>query len=268
MKPLKSFISFTFPLTVMLFIFSIYLLINKVVHNYNATLANDYAIVVITNTPFISIEELANIKIKKIEQLSRANIIKSVKNNLSDSSLELLSKKLPYFYKIYLEKFPTTLKLEQIRKELITISNIRKIETFSNDHNKVYSLLILIQNTVLILFIVVFTLSVLLLSKQIKIWFYEHNERITIIQLHGGSLLYSSKPILKIIILSAIASSAIIGNLLYLIIDNINLIIQPEIVSLIPKIINLELEILQILILAFVIPLITFFGLLIQYKSK
>ena len=139
MKLLKSFFSVTFPLVIMLFMFSIYLIVTKVVDNYKKNITNDYAIVVIANTPISSIDSLAGIKVKDIEPLSREKIIKSVKNNLSDTSVELLQKKLPYFYKIYLKEFPTSLKLEKIRKELMTISNINKIETFSNDHNKLRS---------------------------------------------------------------------------------------------------------------------------------
>ncbi len=268
MKLLKSFISFTFPLIIMLFIFSIYLLVDKVVNSYKHSIANDYAIVVITNTPFITIDEIADMPIKDIEQLSRTKIIEGIKDNLSHSSLELLNKKLPYFYKIHLEEFPTTLKLEQIRKELKQMTNIKRIETFSSDHNQIYSLLILIQDIVFILFMVVLALSLLLLSKQIKIWFFEHNERISIIQLHGGSLLYSSKPILKTILLSAVVSSAVVISLLIIVVNNISLFVQPEILTIMPKVIHLEFEIFQIFVLSFVIPLITFFGLLIQYKSK
>jgi len=268
MKLLKSFLSFTFPLIIMLFIFSIYLLVDKVVDSYKNSIANDYAIVIITNTPFVDIEQLADIQVKNIEQLSRTKIIEGVKKNLSSSSLDLLNKKLPYFYKIHLEEFPTTRKLEQIRKELTQMTNIKRVETFSTDHNQIYSLLILIQDIVFILFVVVLALSLLLLSKQIKIWFFEHGERISIIQLHGGSLLYSSKPIIKTIILSAIVSSATVITLLIVVVNNINLFVQPEIIFIMPKIIHLELEIFQIFILSFFIPFITFFGLLVQYKSK
>lgn len=268
MKLLRSFLSFTFPLIIMLFIFSIYLLVDKVVDSYKNSIANDYAIVIITNTPFVDIEQLADIQVKNIEQLSRTKIIEGVKKNLSSSSLDLLNKKLPYFYKIHLEEFPTTRKLEQIRKELKQMTNIKRVETFSTDHNQIYSLLILIQDIVFILFVVVLALSLLLLSKQIKIWFFEHAERISIIQLHGGSLLYSSKPIIKTIILSAIVSSVTVIALLIVVVNNISLFVQPEILSIMPKTIHLELEIFQIFLLSFFIPLITFFGLLVQYKSK
>jgi len=252
----------------MLFIFAIFLLVNKVVESYKYSIINDYSIIVITNTPFISIDEIADMKIKDIEPINRGKIIDSVKENLSKSSINLLDKKLPYFYKIYLENFPTTSKLVEIRKELQKIKNVKKIETFSNDHSKIYSLLLLLQDIVLVLFIIVLALSLLLLSKQIKIWFFEHNERITIIQLHGGSLLYSSKPIIKIIFSSALFSSAVVIALLFLIANNLPMIIQPEILSILPQVIHLEFEAVQIIALSFIIPFITFFGLLIQYKLK
>lgn len=268
MKLLKSFFTFTFTLVIMLFMFSIYLLVTKVVNIYKENITNDYAIVVIANTPLTTIDTLANIKVKDIESLSREKIIKSVQDNLSNTSVKLLEKKLPYFYKIHLAEFPTSLKLEKIRKELMSISNIRKIETFSNDHNKLYSLLILVQNIIFILFAAVLVLSVLLLSKQIKIWFFEHNERISIIQLHGGSLLYSSIPIIKVILISAFISGILSSVILYGLISNISLIIGPEIMTLIPSTVSIEIEILQIFLLSVIIPLMTFFGLLVKYKLK
>jgi len=268
MKLLKSFFSFTFPIIVMLVMFSIYLVVTKVVNNYKTNITNDYAIVVIANTPLSAIDTLAGIEVKDIEPLSREKIIKSVKDNLSDTSIDLLQKKLPYFYKIYLADFPTTLTLEKIRKELMTISNIDKVETFSNDHNKLYSLLILVQNIIFILFAAVLLLSVLLLSKQIKIWFFEHNDRITIIQLHGGSLLYSSIPIIKVMVMSSFFSSIMSSIILFVVISNIHFIVEPEIMTLIPSVLSMELEIAQIFLLSLIIPFITFFGLLVKYKLK
>ncbi|PIF04269.1 MAG: cell division protein FtsX [Arcobacter sp.] len=248
--------------------FSIYLIVTKVVVNYKENITNDYAILVITSTPLSFIDSLANIKVKNIEPLSREKIIKKVKKNLSVTSVNLLKKKLPYFNKIYLEEFPTTSKLEQIRKELSTIKNVKKIETFSNDHNKLYSLLILVQDIIFILFGAVLLLSILLLLKQIKIWFFEHNERISIIQLHGGSLLYSSKPIINVILASAVFSSICASGMLFIIVSNIHFIVEPEIKIFIPTVLSMEVEVFKIFLLSIFIPLITFFGLLVKYKSK
>ena len=114
MKFLKSFFAVTFPLIVMLGVFSIYLIVNKVVDNYKQNITDDYAIVVITNTPLSQIDEIAGIKVRDIEPINRDKIIKSVQDNLSDTSVDLLKRKLPYFYEIHLEQFPTTRKLEMI----------------------------------------------------------------------------------------------------------------------------------------------------------
>lgn len=268
MKLLKSLISFMAPLMIILLTLSVYLLVNKVVNNCKQNITNDYALVVITNTPMVKIDEIAGVKIKDTEILRRENIIKNVQENLSESTLKLLQTKLPYFYKIYLEEFPTTNKLDQIRKELTTISNIKKVETFSSDHNKIYSLLVLIQDIVVVLFIIVTLLSALLISKQIKIWFYEHKQRIEIIQLHGGSLLYSSKPIFNLMITSSIVSAVVVSVSVYLLLHNISLIVQPEILTLIPDIIFLKMEIIKVVVAAFVIPFVIYFGLIFKYKLR
>ncbi len=268
MKLLKSLSSFVLPLIAMLITFSIYLVVNKIVDNYKKSIVNDYAIIVISNTPMAPFKTISDIDIKHIKQLNRETIIGDVKDKLSDVAINLLNTKLPYFYKIHLEKFPTALELKEIKKALLSNSNIKKVETFSSDHNRIYSLLILTQSIVTALFIVVLLSSFLLLVKQIKIWFFEHGERISIIQLHGGSLLYGSKPILNIILTSTVISSIVVIILILSVMKNIALFVQPEIVSLIPQTFSLTYELVQIVLLAIVVPLIAFFGLLVKYKSN
>jgi len=268
MKHLKSYFSIIFPLMMMLMMFSIYLIVGRTVDNYKQHITDDYAIVVITNTPLKTIDRLAGIKVKSIDPISRKKIIKDVQSNLSDRSIDLLNKKLPYFYQIYLDQFPTSRNLKQIRAELSKISNIKKIEMFSNDHNKVYALLVIVDHIVFILFSVVFILSMLLLLKQIKIWFFEHSERISIIQLHGGSLLWASKPLIKIILNSSIISSLIVSLLIYIIISKVSLFLEPEVLLFLPKDLSLQMEIIKIVLLSLAIPIGTFVGLLIKYKMR
>lgn len=266
MKHLNSFISFSLPLTVMLITFSIFLMVNLTVNNYKKNITNDYSIVVISSTPLVKMDTLAGMNIKEIDILSREKIIKGLKKDLSDSSLNLLNTKLPYFYNIFLEEFPTTLKLEQIRKELITLTNVKRVETFSKNHNELYSVLVLIQNITITLFIIVLIFSFLLILKQIKIWFFEHSQRIKIIQLHGGSIFYGSKPIFKIMLASTFFSSIFVIGLVFFLMDNLDLIVPAEIIGLIPKNFSIQLELFKVFMLAFFVPLITFFGLILKYK--
>ena len=133
MKFLKNIFAFLIPLTAMLITFSIYLLIDNVVVNYKQRIANDYSIVIITNTPLIkeNINTLAGIDVEKIQTLKKNRIINNIKSNLSDTSIKLLKRKLPNFYQIFLEEFPTTTQLEKIKNTLLQNKNIRKVEVFS-----------------------------------------------------------------------------------------------------------------------------------------
>jgi len=46
------------------------------------------------------------------------------------------------------------------------------------------------------------------------------------------------------------------------------MVIRPELLALLPNMKDLEFEIIQIVVLACIIPVITFFGLLVQHKLK
>ena len=126
MKFLKNLFAFLIPLLSMLITFSIFLLINNVVENYKSKISRDYSIVIVTNTPLEkdSISELAGIKVEKIQVLPNDKIITSIKSSLSDNSIELLKEKLPNFYQIYLEIFPTSSELEEIKETLLQNKNI------------------------------------------------------------------------------------------------------------------------------------------------
>lgn len=270
MKFLKNIFAFVIPLTAMLITFSIYLFTQNVVKEYKAKISDDYSIVIITNTPLIKedMTRLANIKVEKIVTLKKNKIIKNIKSNLSQTSINLLKRKLPNFYKIHLEKFPTTTELNKIKDELYQNKNIRKVEIFSKKHNQVYLLLSLINEISLILFLVILIFSIIILAKQIQIWFYEHREKISILQLHGASILYSSSTILKYAILSSILAFLIVSGLIMFFINNVTLIIPAELDSIINININLKTELFKLFALSFGISILTIFGVLLKYKIK
>ena len=154
MRFLKNIFAFLIPLLSMLITFSIFLLINNVVENYKSKISRDYSIVIVTNTPLVkeTINELAGIKVENIQTLPNDKIITSIKSSLSDNSIELLKQKLPNFYQIYLEIFPTSSELEEIKQTLLQNKNIRKVEVFYKNHNQIYLLLLLLNSVSFILF--------------------------------------------------------------------------------------------------------------------
>jgi len=270
MKSLKNFATFSIPLIAVLFSFSIYIIIDKIVENYKNKIISDYSIIVVANTPLNkkNIETLGSIDVKKIVTLKKKSIIDNFKNRLSSNSLELLRVRLPYFYKIYLDEFPTTSNLKQIRKELKSIKNIKRVETFSKNHSTIYSLILLSQKIITILFIVMLLFSILLLSKQIKIWFFEHKLRIEIMKLHGASTLSSFGPIIKVAFFSSLFSSLFVMIVIIGFLGNITHFFSSELIDIIHIEFDIKFDFIKILTLSIFISSLAVFGVLTKYKAK
>ena len=268
MKFLKNILTFLIPLCSMLITFVIYILIDNVVENYKKKISNDYSIVIVTNTPLIkeNIDELAGIKVERIQTLQKEKIINDIKSNLSDSSIDLLKKKLPSFYQIYLEVFPTTSELKIIRETLLQNKNIRKVEVFYKNHNQTYLLLILLSSISFILFFIITIFAIIIIAKQIKLWFHEHSTRISILRLHGASVLYSASTVLNYAIVSSFLAFLIVGTCLYYISNNMTILFPVELHEIIDVEINLNYELFKMFILSFTISIFTILGVLLKYK--
>ena len=138
------------------------------------------------------LEQLAGIKVEKIQNLPNDKIISSIQSTLSDTSIELLKQRLPNFYQIYLEIFPTSSELEDIKQTLLQNKNVKKVEVFYKNHNQIYLLLLLLNSVSFILFFIITIFAIIIIAKQIKLWFHEYSVKISILRLHGASILYSA----------------------------------------------------------------------------
>jgi cell division transport system permease protein len=269
---LKRFISFCIPLVVMLFTLSLYISIDKIVTHYEQSINDDYSIILVSTSPIIEskLKEIKDINIKNITYLKKKNILKNIDEDLSASTYKLLEQKLPYFYTINLKQFPTSSKLKTIKEDLKKVSGIKRVETFSKNHDNVYSLLLLIKAIVSILFISIVIFTFLIMIDNVKIWFYEHQERLTIIQLHGGSVFYAASPIIKIAFYASIFSASLIVLLVYTFKENLDLILDIEIRNIITA--NLTtyttFEIAIIFIISLILSFITVFGILLKHRLK
>ena len=270
MKFLKNIFTFTIPLSIMLLSFIIYLFSSNISDNYEKKIAEDYSIVIITNTPLIKekINVLANIKVKKIITLKKNTIINDIKSNLSKSSIELLRRNLPYFYTIQLEVFPTTQQLKIIKQTLFLNKNIRKIEIFSKNHSQIYLLLQLLYKISLILFTLLTIFAILIISKQIRIWFFEHQEKIEILKLHGASILYSSTSIFKYAIYSSLIAFILISGIYLYAVHNIIFILPSDLENIIQLTLTSNISLMKIFLLSFSISIFTVIGVLLKYKIK
>lgn len=268
MKSLKNIFAFLIPLLSMLITFSIYLLIDNVVDNYKSKISRDYSIVVVTHNPIEkeNIGELAGIKVERIQALPNDKIIENIQSNLSDNSIELLKQKLPNFYQIYLEVFPTSSELEEIKQTLLKNKNIKKVEVFYKNHNQIYLLLLLLNSVSFILFFIITLFAIIIIAKQIKLWFHEHNIKISILRLHGASILYSASSILVYALISSFLAFFISTCFLYYVSNNMTVLFPFELHEIVDIDIELSVEIMKIFLLSFCISIFTIFGVLLKYK--
>lgn len=266
MKSLKSLIAFVFPLVMMLSSFSIYLLVNKLVNNYKDGIANEYSMVVVASEEIVDMYKLTSVDFQRVDKIDRTDIIDDVKDDLSNSSLSMLGVELPYFYQVYFKEFPTNTEVQDIKKQLLAVSSINEVEIFESEHIKLYSLLVLTKDIVTTLFIIVLVSSFLMLLQQIRILFFEYSEKISILQLLGASLFYSTKSILGSIIVSIFLSLFVVLGLMFFLITEVSFISQPELLYIVPKVEEMSFELIQIVSLAVIIPIIAFIALIIKHR--
>lgn len=268
MKSLKNIFAFLIPLLSMLIAFAIYLLINNVVDNYRSKISKDYSIVVVSTSILNkdNMSKLAGINVESIQALSNEKIIENIKTNLSENSIELLKQKLPNFYQIHLEIFPTSTELEEIKNILLKRSDIKKVEVFYKNHNQIYLLLLLINSVSFTLFFIITIFAIIIIAKQIKLWFHEHHIRISILRLHGASIVYSATTILNHAMLSAFLSFIISSIFLFYVSHNMGVLFPEEIQDIVDIKINLGLEIAKLFLMSFFISIFTIFGVLLKYK--
>lgn len=267
---LKRIISFNIPLIITLCVFVLYASISKLLEHYEESINNDYSIVLVLNNQINESELKSLINVKEILPIQREKILKELKGDLTDGSYKMLENKLPYFYNIYLQDFPTSSELDEIKKNLLKLTSVKSVETFSKNHDEVYSLLLFIKMISFILFASIIILTFLIINNQVLIWFYEHQERLDIIKLHGGTIFYGAKPIIKLALLSAFVSTLIVASSYYIIYIKQNFIFSPEILHIIKQhpIIFTPYEIAYLFALAFFISTITVFGVLIKHRIK
>jgi cell division transport system permease protein len=142
--------------------------------------------------------------VKSITELDTTEVLSRLKNDVSLSNIELLQKSMPKFYTLKLDKFPSSSVSNLLKKELLNISSITKVEVFAKTYNKIYYVLKLMKSIVCVFVAFVAVTSLLLVLKQTQIWTYEHQERISVMNLFGASFWTKSAVLYKSAVMDSI----------------------------------------------------------------
>jgi len=204
MKSFRNHISLVIALVSILFSLQIFTIVDRSINAYKENLAKNYSFVVVSQNTLQTKKLLGKIALlASIEQLSPDNIISKLNTNISKRNMELLKVTLPKFYKFKLKAYPTPVELQKIKKQLLQYPYITKVETFSNTHDTIYKLLLLFKNVISVLAVSILLVTILLIFKELRIWQFQHNERMNIMGLFGAPVWLRSAVLFRLSIVDA-----------------------------------------------------------------
>lgn len=210
MKSFKNHFSLVIALVSILFSIQIFIIVDRTMEAYKQNLANNYSIIIISQKKLQDQEILdANDLIQSVKELSADSVIERLNSGITEKNKELLKLTLPKFYKLSLTQYPSPNQIKKLRENLLKISSITKIEDFSHNHDTTYKLLLLFKTVVFVFAIVVFIVTTLLIFKELRIWQFKHNERMSIMALFGAPVWLRSAVLFRLAIVDAIIAGVI-----------------------------------------------------------
>ncbi|NCD12139.1 MAG: ABC transporter permease [Epsilonproteobacteria bacterium] len=208
MKSINSHFSIIISVFILLFSFQFTKMVNTIVNDYSIKIVNDYSIVLVASSELKEEELKRQIpEIHVLTEISSKKILDRLKNDMSSKNLTLLQVALPKFYSLKLESMPNQKRLEMIRQKLSGLSSITRVETFAKTHEKVFKMFLLLQSMVYVFASFVALVAILLIFKQIRIWTYEHNRRMSIMTLFGASFFMKSAMLYRMTLVDTFLSA-------------------------------------------------------------
>jgi cell division transport system permease protein len=219
MKSLKNHLSLIIALITVLLTIQISIVVERSIAAYEENLKNDYSIIVVVkksldNAVFLQIDRA----IQSAEEITPDHVIDTFKNEMKDRNIELLKLTLPKFYRIRLRHYPAPDEIERVSAELLKHPLITRVEDFARNHDMVYKLLLLFKKVSMIFAVAIFAVTTLLILKELRIWQFQHSERMNIMALFGAPLWMRSAVLFRLAIMDAIIASLLVNGTFYMLI--------------------------------------------------
>ncbi|MDB2562846.1 cell division protein FtsX [Sulfurimonas sp.] len=210
MKSIKNHFSLVIALVSILFSIQVFTIVDRSINAYKENLANNYSIIMVAqvNIPEEKIKAI-NPLIAKVNELDPEGVIKKLNTKMDKKNLELLKITLPKFYKLKLTHFPSPREIDRLTKNLLASKSIKKVENFSSNHDSTFKLLLLFKDVITVFSLSVLIVTVLLILKELRIWQFMHNERMSIMGLFGAPIWLSSAVLFRLSIVDAIIASIV-----------------------------------------------------------
>jgi cell division transport system permease protein len=210
MKSFKNHLSLVIALLGILFSLQVFMIVDRAIDAYKENLADNYSLVVVSKKNILTDDLLAkNSQFAELTELQPDSVIKKLNSNFSKKNIELLKLTLPKFYKLKLKAYPTPQEVKDITKSLLSYGSIMKVETFSKTHDTTYKLLLLFKSVISVFAFSVLVVTILLIFKELRIWQFKHNERMSIMGLFGAPVWLRSAVLFRLAIVDALIATAL-----------------------------------------------------------
>ncbi|PHQ56057.1 MAG: cell division protein FtsX [Sulfurimonas sp.] len=209
MKSLRNHLSLVVALLSILFSLQTFIIVDRSINAYKDNLSNNYSLVVVSQKTLNANIIINQHKlIKGIVLLSPDKVIKRLNHGISKKNIDLLKLSLPKFYKLVLVHYPSPIEVNNLTKALLRDTRVIKVETFSKSHDTTYKLLLLFKTVISVFAFSVGIVTILLISKELKIWQFKHTERMSIMGLFGAPIWLSSAVLFRLAFVDALIASA------------------------------------------------------------
>lgn len=122
----------------------------------------------------------------------------------------MLKLTLPKFYRLYLSRFPTPQEISKLQKRLEKHSSIERVEGYAQTHDTVYKLMLLFKDVVQIFSIAIAAVTSLLILKEMRLWQFQHADRMSIMALFGAPVWLRSAVLFRLAIVDAIIATIVL----------------------------------------------------------
>ncbi len=221
MKSLKNHLSLIIALATILFTLQTFTIVERSVSSYETRLKNDYSLIIVANTA-LDAKEIAGIDsvIAASEPISPDRILSEFKEELHGTNFELLKTTLPKFYRVTLKHFPTPDELKALSGRLLKHPTITRVEDFAENHDLVYKLLFLFKKVITLFAVSIFAVTALLIVKELRIWQFQHSERMNIMALFGAPVWLRSAVLYRLAIVDAFVAALLVNGTFFAVVQN------------------------------------------------
>jgi cell division transport system permease protein len=214
MKFIKNHLMFIFPLMAILFGVEFYLIFERSTTTYEDNLAKGYRMLVVTSHP-VALDRFQNLNrhVTNSYEIERSEIIENVTDGISKESEEAILEALPYFYNLSLDAYLPIDELEEIKEDLQSDSNVKRVETFGSSYQEKYRLFAFIKFILELFISFMMIVSFFLVIKQMEVWKYQHKERMHIMETFGAPLMLRAGVLFKVAFIDAVLATLFVSVL-------------------------------------------------------